>query len=252
MSNLSKTNESKIPRKGALIALGIISIVLVAILGGVIAEYTLMTNDKNNTISTLNNQASQLNSTIANLQGQVASANSSISALTSELTNMTNKVTNLTSEVTNLTSEVTNLTSQLAAFLPNDSSTYFAISDLAGTYLTIGTAYNGSGSPPVSVLFNNLAFNWTPVGGDASNVRIFILGITYPEQTWWPNLTKNGTSTYTGTIELGSPVLIEKQDNGTYTFPILVDADQANGTITLNFNATMPGGNFIWVGQYVS
>lgn len=235
---MGKTDGSNIPRKGALIALGITCIVLVAILGGVMAEYTLMINDKNNTISNLTNQASQLNSTITNLQHQVASDNSTISALTTQ--------------VTNLTSEVTNLTSQLAAFLPNDSSTYFAISDLVGTYLTNGTAYNGSGSPPVSVLINSLAFNWTPVGGDASNVRVFMQGLTYPEQTWWPNLTKNGTSTYTGTINLGSPVLIQRQADETYNFPITMKADQANGTITLHFNATMPGGNFIWMGQIAS
>jgi len=75
-------------RRGVLIAIGVICIILVACLAGVVAAYTLMINDKSNTISSLNNQISQLNSTIANLRSQVASENSTINSLTSQVTNL--------------------------------------------------------------------------------------------------------------------------------------------------------------------
>jgi hypothetical protein len=85
---VSETKEPKIARKGVLIALGIICIILVACLGGVVAAYTLMINDKSNTISSLNYQISQLNSSVANLQKQVASDNSTIDSLTSQVRNL--------------------------------------------------------------------------------------------------------------------------------------------------------------------
>jgi len=69
---VSETKEPKIAGKGILIALGMMCIVLVACLGGVVAAYTLMINDKNNAISSLDYQISQLNSSVAKLQNEVA------------------------------------------------------------------------------------------------------------------------------------------------------------------------------------
>ena len=69
---MSETKEPKIAGKGILIALGMMCIVLVACLGGVVAAYTLMINDKNNAISSLDYQISQLNSSVAKLQNEVA------------------------------------------------------------------------------------------------------------------------------------------------------------------------------------
>ncbi len=89
---MSATKEPKIARKGVLIALGIICIILVACLGGVVVAYTLMINDKSNTISSLNYQISQLNSSVANLQNQVASDNSTIDSLTSQVRNLKNQL----------------------------------------------------------------------------------------------------------------------------------------------------------------
>jgi hypothetical protein len=82
---MSDAKEPKIARKGVLIALGIICIILVACLLGVVAAYTVMINDKSNTISSLNYQISQLNSTVANLQQQVASLKSLV-AVVNQLT----------------------------------------------------------------------------------------------------------------------------------------------------------------------
>jgi hypothetical protein len=85
---MSETREPKIAGKGVIIALGIICIVLVACLGGVVAEYTLLINDKSNAISSLNYQISQLNSTVANLENQVASDNYTINSLASQVANL--------------------------------------------------------------------------------------------------------------------------------------------------------------------
>jgi hypothetical protein len=85
---MSDTKEPKIARKGVLIALGITCIILVACLLGVVTAYTVMTNDKSNTISSLNYQISQLNSTVTNLQKQVASDNSTIDSLKSLVANL--------------------------------------------------------------------------------------------------------------------------------------------------------------------
>jgi hypothetical protein len=88
VSNVGETKETKIARKSVLIALGIICIILVACLGGVVAAYTLMINDKSNTISSLNYQISQLKSNVTSLQDQVASENFTIGSLTSKVANL--------------------------------------------------------------------------------------------------------------------------------------------------------------------
>jgi outer membrane murein-binding lipoprotein Lpp len=68
---MNETKETKVPRKGIVIALGIMCIILVACLGGAIAAYTLEINDKNSTISSLSSKISQLNSNVTNLQNQL-------------------------------------------------------------------------------------------------------------------------------------------------------------------------------------
>jgi len=70
---MSEKKEAKIVRKGIVIALGIICVILVASLGGVIAAYTFVINDKNNTISSLDTQVSLLKSNVTNLQNQINS-----------------------------------------------------------------------------------------------------------------------------------------------------------------------------------
>jgi hypothetical protein len=86
---MSEATEMKTSRKGVVVAaLGIICIILVACLGGAIATYTLIINDKNTTISSLKSQISQLNSKTTNLQNQIASDNSTIISLSSNVTNL--------------------------------------------------------------------------------------------------------------------------------------------------------------------
>lgn len=59
---MTETKERKVARKGFIIALGIICVILVACLGGAIAVYIFTINDKNNTISSLKWQISELSS----------------------------------------------------------------------------------------------------------------------------------------------------------------------------------------------
>jgi DNA-binding transcriptional ArsR family regulator len=98
ISQLSKINWFR--GRSAVVALGIVCILLIAGLGGTIAYYAIATNSKqnelnsmSNTISSLNSQISQLNSTVANLQKQVASDNSTIASLKSLVANLQNQLT---------------------------------------------------------------------------------------------------------------------------------------------------------------
>ena len=117
---MSETKETKTSRKSVLIALGIICIILVACLGGVVATYTLMINDKNNTISSLNYQISQLNSTVANLTSLVAKLqnplNDTVGGFNEQLgllLTMTLQKTNYSlGEPVNMTLTITNISNQ--------------------------------------------------------------------------------------------------------------------------------------------
>jgi hypothetical protein len=60
-------SETKVSRKGIVIALGVICVILVACLGGAIAVYIFIINDKNNTISSLKSQISELSSNVSNI-----------------------------------------------------------------------------------------------------------------------------------------------------------------------------------------
>ena len=73
---MNETEKKSVPRKGIVVALGIICLILVACLGVAIITYTLAINDKNSQISQLN---SDFNSTFellfshfSNLQNQSA------------------------------------------------------------------------------------------------------------------------------------------------------------------------------------
>jgi len=64
---MTETKERKVARKGFIIALGIICVILVACLGGAIAVYIFTINDKNNTISMLKSQISELSSNVSSI-----------------------------------------------------------------------------------------------------------------------------------------------------------------------------------------
>jgi cell division protein FtsL len=95
---MSEMKETKTARKDIVIVLGIICIILIAGLGGTIAVYTSMIDDKNNTISSLNTQISELNSSVTNLKRQIASDNTTINSLTSNVTNLKNQLNSILNE----------------------------------------------------------------------------------------------------------------------------------------------------------
>jgi hypothetical protein len=85
---MSQTKETQISRKGIILALGIICIILIAGLVGTIAAYISMIDDKNNTISSLNTQISKLDSSVTRLKQQITSDNATINSLTSNVTSL--------------------------------------------------------------------------------------------------------------------------------------------------------------------
>ena len=80
--------EKKVVGRNIAIIVGIICVILMIGLGGAIANYTKIINDKDNTTQTLTNQKNQLqtwlNDNITNYENQINSLNSQISSLEAE------------------------------------------------------------------------------------------------------------------------------------------------------------------------
>jgi hypothetical protein len=81
-------SEKKLVRRSVAIALGIMCIILVGGLAGVLAYYIPMTNDKNNTISSLNYQNNQLKTNNTLLQSQVRDLTSQVTKLQDQINNL--------------------------------------------------------------------------------------------------------------------------------------------------------------------
>jgi hypothetical protein len=126
-----------------------------------------------------------------------------------------------------------------------DSNAYFAISDLAGI-CRVTTSNATAQNFGAAVLITQFAFNFTPVGGDATNVRIFAKGLLNPlENNWEGQTIPNGTSTFSGEMLPPYPIPSTRQSDGTYTLTIRIAAEEADGNITLHFTAgenLYPGG----------
>jgi hypothetical protein len=116
-----------------------------------------------------------------------------------------------------------------------DSSTYFAISDLWGLYRA-GASNATSQNPGAAILIYQFEFTFTPVGGNATNVRIFGSGFLDPLNNNWEGTTiANGTSTDSGTMTPQWPLRSIRQSDGTYTLTIRIAAEEADGNIILHF-----------------
>jgi hypothetical protein len=121
-----------------------------------------------------------------------------------------------------------------------DANKYFAISNLGGIYEVHTTSNMTPGS---MVLLKQLAFSFTPVGGDAPDVRITLQGIADPAKTDWEGQTfVNGTSVNTGDILLRNSIPLYKDpDTGTYpldvTFHWKFHSKDVAGNVELNFTA---------------
>lgn len=116
-----------------------------------------------------------------------------------------------------------------------DSSKYFAISGLAGLYRL-------QGSNNLTKLITQFDFSFTPVGGDATDVRIIIDQVDTTLTSWEGTTIRNGTSTLAsantgqGDILPAHALPSTRQSDGTYTLTIRILADEAEGNVILHFS----------------
>jgi uncharacterized coiled-coil protein SlyX len=100
--------------RSAVVALGIVCILLIAGLGGTIAYYTITINSKQSELDSANKTISQLDATISKQNDAIGQLNTTIS-------NLQNQITSLTSQVSSLKS-LLNATPTTVSELVNDTS----------------------------------------------------------------------------------------------------------------------------------
>jgi hypothetical protein len=105
-----------------------------------------------------------------------------------------------------------------------NSSEYFAISDVAA----MGRGTNES------VLITKLGFDFTPIGGDATEVTLFLEGNTDPEEFFWSRIN-NGTSQFSGEINPPFPIMCERLPAG-WVVQVRIFSHEADGYV----NVTIP------------
>jgi hypothetical protein len=112
------------------------------------------------------------------------------------------------------------------------SSTYFAISGQGAEYNPIGSA---NASNARSVLITTVGFYFTPIGGPADNLRMFLPGFTDPTTTSWNNTIPQNATVFSGEIMPPDPIPIIKQSDGNFTLTITMLCNEANGTVVIQF-----------------
>jgi len=118
------------------------------------------------------------------------------------------------------------------------SSSYFIISDVAGTYSYHGTKNSTDPNPGPSVRITTFGFQFTPIGGPATDVAIMLEGMDDPTNHYWAGITiPNGTSTYSGDIQPQYGLTTLRQDDGTYQLRVRMNSLQAEGYVVLTFIA---------------
>jgi len=198
---MSETKEMKVSRKGIVIALGIICVILVACLGGVITAYTFVINDKNNMISSLDSQISALNSNVTNLQNQIASANFTIKSLTANLTNLQEQLNSILNGSTSLLNIIANDPSAWV----NRTVTVEGNLDFASFIglLFVNSPWEfelSSGRQTIGVALNSSQYEWfmnnfdKPGGG---SVHVMIYGVVKQGEFYTtPSINENPFVTY--------------------------------------------------------
>jgi hypothetical protein len=158
---MSETEETKVSRKGIVIALGIICIILVACLGGVITAYTFVINDKDNTISSLDSQISELNSNVTNLQRQITSDETMIDSLTSNVTNLQEQLNSILNGSTSLLGIIASDPSVwVNRTVTVEGNLGFARFWVGGSFLTYWDFELSSGSQTIRVALNSSQYEW--------------------------------------------------------------------------------------------
>jgi chaperonin cofactor prefoldin len=128
---MSEKQEKKVVGRNVAIALGIICVILAVGLVGVIANYTSIISEKDNSIvtkdsqiQTLTSQKNQLqtwldgNETLLSqtqtwLDGNITYYNSQINSKNSQITSLQNQISNLNSQINSLNAQITDLENQI-------------------------------------------------------------------------------------------------------------------------------------------
>jgi uncharacterized coiled-coil protein SlyX len=170
---MNETKETKPARKGIVITLGIICVILVASLFGAIAYYTMTVRNKENELNSAHNTINQLNATIARQNDAISQLNWTITNLQNQLNNLTQKLNTaqgiadgfqltMTLEKTqyslgepiNITLALTNISNQTVSFWLDYSFSYFRFLVYNSTNSAIySSLYNGEPVLPLMVLF---------------------------------------------------------------------------------------------------
>ena len=178
----------KIFRKGIVIGLGIICVILVACLAGVMVAYTFVINDKNKTISSMGTQISELNSDVTSLRKQIASDNSTINSLTSDVADLQGQLNGILGESTSVLN-----------IIVSDPSAWVnrtvVVEGTIGSFLTPGFWW-----PPwnyeLSSNGTTIGVSWQGTSYNGENVTV--LGVVTGGQ--WSEALANGTVALYGPV----------------------------------------------------
>jgi uncharacterized coiled-coil protein SlyX len=132
-------SEKKLVTRNVVIGIVIICIILAACLIGAFANYVLMVNDKNRTISSLNAQTinleskiqldnltiNSLNSQIAELENQLASNNSRIASDNATIADLQSQIAKLQNQIAELSNNLGLLQTQCEQLNQTYTSSYF-------------------------------------------------------------------------------------------------------------------------------
>jgi hypothetical protein len=201
-------------------------------LDGNITSYETQISSLNGQISSLNSQINQLQNSENSLQTTYNDYVSDHNYTNEQYQSLSNQITSLNSIIASENATITSLLQSMAYPLP-PASTYFAISGQAAIFLPIGSITNASDLPVGgTILIQQLAFNFTPIVGPATNIRIFIQG---ESQLWWAMTIPQGNTAFTGILVPTTPIPSTRQSDGNFTFSITLLCDQASGTIIIQF-----------------
>jgi prefoldin subunit 5 len=223
-------SEKKVVSRNLAIILGVVIIILLAGLVGAIANYTSITNDKDNTISSKNSQISDLQNQISSKDSQINSLNSTVKSLEASLEknetqlaqtqtllsqtetylqgNLTknavlnSQITSLESQISSLNSQITSLQNQISTLNAQITSLQNQVNTL--TTLSIGTTLE---TYYEYVRLNCYTVGFQPVGEEnwANYPNYYNISVTFAADEaahdignlWWPTLEGNYPN-YTG------------------------------------------------------
>jgi hypothetical protein len=115
------------------------------------------------------------------------------------------------------------------------ASTYFTISDPAAVFKSVGS--NTNASILRSVLLTTIGFSFTPIGGPATDLTIFMQGMSDPTQTAWNNTIPKGETILLDNINLPNPITSIRQSDGTFAFNVTFNCAEATGVIVIHFKS---------------